>query len=119
MVKPTILVTLWPERSKIPNHLVMHDESLQLTEPDLTASLYQMVQTGIVSGGTKNYTYGPDMDDEELHENEDFSKVTKKDPVLMQMIIDSNNYNEPKPIENGNTTESTDTDGNGDNTGNQ
>lgn len=76
------------------------DQYEQVTLPDISPSLYQMVTTGTVGsmqGNTQLYQF-PDLgDDDEAHDHPDYMKLDKLDIVEKEQFINNfienpNNY---------------------------
>lgn len=63
----------------------------QVTEPSITPSLYQMIQTSTVGSmqGNSAYAY-PDLgdDDDQVHDHPDYEKLDKLDPVEKSNFVD-------------------------------
>lgn len=77
----------------------------QVTEPDTSLSLTQMVMTGTVRSSNPNYIY-PELpeDDEEAHDHPDYEKLDKQDIVEKEQFVE-NWLEKPENYEKSETPE--------------
>lgn len=89
MVKQKVREVCLDPRNPCAREYQERDIFEQVTEPDVSMSLTQMVNTGTVPSSGKNYVY-PDLPDDEeaAHDAPDYEKLNSSDIVEKEQFVE-------------------------------